>query len=245
MSKILQIVHKGYSEISKTAALTPASAEQLRVYNVKLHNRSGGAIDVGALRKFTQYGFKVFSQTAPGVCTNVSDLISAGTNSTVIGTVNNNGMVVQSKDLFNLLGLTVSQAQTGAPVYAYQYYNGTSFVTLNTIAVPASYALGSQVIIFNAPQDWVKGSTGLTGLDSGKYTMRVLSTTAPGTAVQASALWAGQLLDFQEGVADNASLEMSFPDNLPLTFEGNEGLLPYFSSASAQNQVRIVYESKD
>lgn len=231
-----QVLLAGYAQNGKDAVLVAPSSKQLALISVRAMNRSGGAIDVGIVRKFAQ-GFKLFSYVAAGsVYTN---LTLTATN-TIFTTTANGGFVVQSKSKSGLMGFTVLQGESVSPVYSYQYWNGAGWVTLTVIAKPTTYATGSNLIVFLPPSDWAVG--GDTGLDQDKYSIRVRSTTAGGQVVTVTAVWCGQLIDFIEAVADNNSLNIEFDRDHPLILDGGEGLMPYFSgTASADNALRTAY----
>jgi hypothetical protein len=243
-------LHSGYGENGKTSVLTPATGKQIHVYQLKAENRSGGAVDVGILKKLATANWKMFSITVASTpdAADVTSTIQAGSAQPLFTTTNNDGFLVQSASKFNLIGLNVSVAASGgAPAYAYTYYNGTSMATLSTIAVPASYGSGTQLILFNAPVDWALGTTAAVGGDSDKYAIQVVASTASGTTGgSANSLWVGQFFDFQASVADKANLDIPIYQNEPLMLNANEGVFPYFSgTASAQNAIRILYKIQD
>ncbi len=254
MTQQLQTAHIGYNENFFSAAVSPPADKQLRIYKAIAHNRSGGSINVGLVKKFkaANTAFKVYSITAASTpdAADITDAVLAGTSADIFTTTNNDGFLIQSQNKFELISFLISQAQTGAPVYTYEYFNGTAFTTLTTIDVPASYAVGKKVVAFNAPLDWATGSTaGVGGELTGYYSILVRAITAPTTAVKAanasgSSVSIGRFLDFREGISDNGTVEFSILGNsdLVLTLDAGESLAPYFSgTASADNSLMAQY----
>lgn len=231
-----------YGTKGKAAAFSVGVGQQIFVFNVRAFNNSGGAINVGILKRlvYPRWNLFQFTNTGPAVAS-VGAAINAGTATAIFSGTNNDGFIVQSKAHFGMVGFTISTNQAGG-VFEYTYWNGTSFVALTTLEVPANYNAATNVwIVFQPPQDWVAGATAITGLDQTLYSIRVRSTTAPGGAVSANAMWVGKFLELYQGVANNAAVQLSFPDSKPLLLDGGETLIPYFSTANAANQFGAYY----
>jgi hypothetical protein len=232
----------GYASRGKDAVLTAPAGKQSIVFSARVFNRSGGAIDAGIVRKFAEstqsYKFFTFDGTD---YVDASASVFAGTATTGISTSLGHGFVVASKRRSGLIGLNVSQASaTGA--YVFEYYNGSAWTTLTTVAAPAFTGTGNIFLSFLPPNDWAKG--GNADLDSTMYGIRVTTAVTPaGTAVQFNDLWVGELIEFVEGLADNSGLQIEFDVLKPFVLEANEGLMPYFGSASANNGMQIAYAS--
>lgn len=231
----------GYATRGKAAVLQAPTNKQLAVYSARAFNRSGGAIDVGIMRKFSQstgsYKFFTFNGTN---YVDASASIFAGNAVTGIPTTPaDQGFVVASKTRSGLIGLTVSQlSATGA--YVFEYWNGSAWVTLTTISSPVFSSTGDIFLAFLAPADWARGGHADLGTDM--YCIRVTShTTAPGTAVQFTALWVAEMIDFVEGLADNAGLAIEFDVAKPFSLQADEAIMPYFGSANAANGMQIAY----
>lgn len=240
-TRIVQTLATQFPANANTPVLAPVSGRQLSVYSLKCINRSGGACDMGVFRKFGPKNW-LLGAVASNVLSDITAAVQAGTASQIVSTTNNDGYLVSSKEAFNLIGLKVSQAQAGTPTYTYQYWNGSTWATLITIAVPASYGSGNQLVVFATPVDWVPGGGTVTGLDATKYNILVRATAAPSTAVQVNDAWVAQMLDFFPGVADKASATWQTSNvELPLIFESQDALLPYFSSANTANMVTAQY----
>lgn len=255
MTQQLRVVTTGYGENFFSPAVSIASSLQLRLYKMIAHNRSGGAVDVGLVKKFkdANTAFKAYTITAASTpdAAEVTDALIAGTSTAIFTTTNNDGFLIQSQNKFNLIAFLVSQAESGSPVYTYQYFNGTAYSTLTTIAVPAAYSAGKKVVAFNAPLDWATGSSAAVGGElTGYYSILVRATTASGQSVlvantAGSAISIGSFLDFREGVADNGSVEFSVDVSDPVfTFDAGENVAGYFGgTASASNSLMVQYVS--
>lgn len=226
-----------YATKGKAAALSVPLDRQVSCFNLRAINNSGGAISVGICRKIEVPNYKLFNKVGSTI-TNITTISST---QNIFTTTANDGYYVQSSRKFGLFGLTVSTAQAGG-VFTYTYWNG-SFTTLTTVEVPTDYSTtGDKFIVFRPPADWVVGN-GVSGLDSDKYTIRVLGTTGPGGTVAISSFWIAEFLDLYSGVANNAAVQLSFPDSKPFVLNGSEGLFPYFSTANAANQFGAFYAS--
>lgn len=239
--------HSGYATKGQTAVLTPATGSQLKLHSVKLHNRSGGAIDAGLMIKLADGSWeagKVIAADTPDY-TEQTTQIQAGTATNIFTLTNNDGFLVQADRPFDMIGMVVSQAQTGAPVYTYEYFDGTAYQTLTTVSVPTSYSAGAQYIVFPSPAGWSPGTTAAVGGDSALYSILVRATTAPTQIVKITSLWVAKFLCFQEALADNATISLDFDEQLPFVAESGEGLLPYFGTASANNIVSGFYQVSD
>jgi hypothetical protein len=242
-----QPFHLGYSTRGTVAALSPPAGKQLKVYLANVQNRTGSAIDAGICVRFDPTSWSLGTLTAASTpdFADATATIQAGSDVSIFTTTNNDGFLVQSSRLFNVIGLTISQAESVSPVYEYTYYNGTTYATLTTISVPTTYGAANQWIVFPAPQDWVVGTTAAVGGSTTKYSIRVRATTAGGQAVKANAAWIGQFIAFQEGLADNGNVTLSFSELNPLILQANEGVMPYFGTANAANLINGFYALSD
>lgn len=243
----LSFVCSGYSQNCKQNVLTPPSGKQINLYSAKCLNQSGGAIDVGIGKKLALSNWKFYKYTVANTpyVTDYTAAIQGGGALNIFDTTIGDGYLVGANSQFNVIGMTVGTGQTGTPVYLYQYYNGSSWVTLTTQAVPSTYASGDNLVVFMAPQDWVPGTPNAiqTGADTSKYYILVTATTAPGVAVTANAAWVVEFIDFISQLANNTIFETKVMDSvLPIIFSGTEGVIPYFSgTANAKNSMRVLY----
>lgn len=227
-----------YPAKGKASAFPVNPSNQIYVYNARAFNNTGGTINVGICRRFITNGFNLYSKSV-STYTEITSTVAGGIASNIFTGVNNDGYLVQANDRFNLVGLTISTAQAGG-VFTYSYWNGTSFTTLTTLEVPTNYAsTGDIYVVFRAPQDWVVG--GPSGVNQDRYSIQVLSTTAPAGAVAANAIWVAEFLEFYKNVADASAVQLSFPDTKPFLLKGGETLIPYFSTTNATNQFGAYY----
>lgn len=235
----------GYSQNCKDPVVTPGTGEMLNIYSARALNQSGGAVDTAIAKKLGNTNWKFGTLTAASTpdYTDFTTAIQAGGGVNIFTAVNNGGYLVGANAKFNLIGLNISTAEAGSPVYTYQYYNGSAYTTLTTYSVPATYALATNLVVFPAPQDWVVGTDATVGGDSSLYNIRVLSTTAGSQAVVANAAWVVSFLEFQPSLADKTSLSWTVLSNdNPLILSAGDAILPYFSgSASAKNSLRVLY----
>lgn len=233
-----QIDFVNYPQVGKDAAVSAPLARQLVVFSARVLNRSGSPANIGVVRKFAITSERLYRYTAVGTSyTELTLPLSGATN--IVSTTNGDGFAVQTKRKSGLIGFEVSQAGA-AGVYVYEYWNGSSWATLNTIATPDLTATGTKILLFMPPLDWAAGGT---SLNSDMYSIRVRATTAPGTAIQATSAWSGQLLEFVESVADNSSLLIEFEANRPLLLESGEGIMPYYSGASNDNGIVVSHSN--
>lgn len=110
--------------------------------------------------------------------------VQAGTAVTIFTTTNNDGFLVYGVNPFNKVTMTISQIQTGSPVYTYEYWNGSAWTTLTLTTTPVYTATGSVFLEFVAPTAWAVGDGTEVGGNVLYYTIRALATTAPTQAVQ-------------------------------------------------------------
>lgn len=230
----------GYATRGKAAVITSPAGKQSVVFSARAFNRSGGGIDVGIVRKFAKnaQAFKFFTFNATNY-TDATAAVFAGTATTALPTSLGRGFVVASKSRSGLIGVNISQAAaTGA--YVFQYWDGSSWSSLTTISSPVFTSTGNVFLSFLPPNDWTQG--GHADLPSDMYGVRVISSvTVPASNVQFNDIWAGEMIEFVEGVADNSGLQVEFDIQKPLYLESEEGLMPYFGSANAANGMQIAY----
>lgn len=237
----LQVRHVGYNQICKSPVASAAANKQLYVYGGRIENGSGGSVAGGILKRLNVTDAVLFSQISAAA---TPDAVSAqqilGTATNIFTTNDNDGYLVQANTQFDLIGFNVSSG-SAAGTFTYQYWNGASWATLTTIAVPATYATGTQIVVFQAPIDWVAGTDATVGGADGKFSILVRATTHPTNAVVANDLWVGKFLCYSKVIVDGGFLELPNFELFPLILEGNEAILPYFSAANANNSVVIYY----
>ena len=114
--------------------------------------------------------------------------IQAGAATTIYTTTNNDGYLAYGVNPFNKITFTVSQASTGAPVYTYEYWNGSAWTAFTPSTLPTFTATGSTFLAFTAPSAWAVGDGTEGGGNNAYYAIRALATTAPSTAVKITSL---------------------------------------------------------
>jgi hypothetical protein len=232
-----------YPSSGKAALLSPATNQQLKIYAAYLINRAGAANTLGLLRKFGDSAWKlgtVADASSPDL-TDQTSTIQAGSPINIFTTTVNDGFLIQSPKPFNFIGVTLTQAQTGAPVYAIEYWNGAAWTAVPMLATPDLTSIGDKIYLFAPPADWAVGQVATVGVDADKYAIRIRATTAGGQAVIANDAWVAELVAYQEQVPHAGVLGYVLPDQLPDLWEGGEELMPYFSTAFAGNLVDARY----
>lgn len=241
----LQNSFSGYLENCKTGVIIPPATKQINLYSAWAVNGSGLSIDVGICKKLGNDEWKAYSIIAANTpdATDVTASIQAGTATNIFTTTINDGFMIGAKQKFGVIGLTVSQADSGSPVYAIRYYNGSAMATLTGYSIPASYAAGTVLITFPAPIDWVPGSTAAVGGDSSLYMVEVVATTAGGQIVKATSAWICQFLAYTPGLADRGYIQFdTLSSDYPLVLSGNQQVLPYFGgTANAKNTFGALF----
>lgn len=228
-----------YATKGKANAFSVPASKQVYIYNARSFNNSGGSINVGICRSHIASQYHIWTLTTGGtVYTDSSAAIAAGTATNIFTTVNNDGFIVTDSRRFNLLQVTVSSA-SGGGTYTYKYWNGSAYTTLTTLEVPVYSATGDIWIVFQAPSDWVVG--GPASVSQTQYSIQVIATTHPTTAVAITSAVVGEFLEFYEAVPNASAIQLSFPDSKPVLLNGGEGLFPYFATAAAANQFGCFY----
>ncbi len=234
----LQMTVKTYPAAPKALALSAPTSGQVAVYSSAAINGSGGSANLALLRKLNYTKRKVYRKSLL-VVTEQTTVLDAGT-ATAFLTALNDAVFIGSKDPFGFVGFNVSTAIGAGSTITYTYYNGTSFVTLNTFEVTGFGATGTKYVIFAPPVDWVVG--GITGTDSSLYYIKIIDTVAPATPVSFNEFWVAELLAWQEAVADNSGLSIeSLGEHKPLILDQGEGLMPYFSVNANLNLFQAAY----
>lgn len=215
--------------------LSPDSGKQLLLWDVSCVNNSGSAINIGIGHSICSGKFKFWTIGATTV--EVTDF-SVGIS--IFPTTNNYGFLAQAQNKFNMLVFNLSQAETGSPVYTYEYWNGSAWSTLSLEDTPDYSATGKSYIVFLPPFDWMPGD-GTVGGDPLLYSIRALGTTAPTAAVTADSLYPVKFIVYRNGIANNQWLQTNFFQR-QLLLEAEEALFTYFSTADAANIVEVAYQ---
>ena len=237
-----------YTSKGKAPAFPVSLGKQLYVYNARSYNNSGSAQNVGICKIHNGQvanvasNYALWTLTTGGTVYTNNGSVLVG-NPTIFTTTNLDGFIIQDKGMFNVIGMTVSQASTGSPVYTYKYWNGSAFTTLTTLETAVYSSTGDVYIAFQSPPDWVAG--GPSQLDQTQFSIQVIASTAPTQAVQISALWVLEFMEFYQAVANNAAVQLSFPDTKPVLLKAGEGLCPYFATANSANSFGAFYVPAD
>lgn len=237
-----KLAERGYTTVARDAALSsPDSTKQLVVHSLSAYNATNTAIDMGLGVRLQNASWKLYSIQA--ATTEVTSTIQAGSATTLLPTTNNYGFLVQAKKQFSMLSLTISQVETGSPTYSYQYWNGSSWATLNLRNTPVYTSAASIAIVFAPPVDWAEGNGSATddfSVSETGYCIRVRGTTAPSQAVQATAMAVSSLWAFRN-IAAYGSLNIGFADK-PQLLEIGESVQPYFETANNGHSVEVAYQ---
>jgi len=254
LERPIQRAHANYPESTKSAIVTPEVGENITFLGATLNNNSGGDQVMGIGFRFINSRW-LFGQWDDSETASLTD-DTADAQDTDAGdvplftTTSNDGFVVQARDRFGIIGLDISTSEAGSPTYSYQYWNGSAWTNLNTIAEPATFTSGENNIVFAQPLDWTALADGDTpvdtdGLTAGFYAIRVRATTAPSTAPVASEIWVAQLYDYKEAVSDNDVLNITVEDPIGFPIDANSSIIPYFSSPNNDNTVTVRYRVRD
>jgi len=228
--------------------------EGIVVLYASLHNRSGGAANVGIGWRVPNRLWIAGQWDDTGGATQYSDDTTAAQDTVTDDfpletTTNNDGYVVASRERFNCVTLNVSTASADAtnPTRAVRYSDSagtgwTNFTATDFYASDgtgaAEYTTGEQLLVFNTPWDWGRTSS-LGDIPDGYYAVNVRATTAPDTTAGIAAsieLWNIHLLT--EALGDNGTLEFAGSGE-PLWERFSDGLSVFFSTASAMNRATV------
>jgi hypothetical protein len=232
-------LHTSYGDQAKTIVLAPLPSKQIRIFQLKLINRSGNLCDTGILISLAPNQTKQFYYDG-AIAHDISSSVQNNTAAQIFDTTAGTAIVVQAKKKFNMIGIVVSTAATGSPSFTPKYFNGSSFVDIpDVMNVPIFGSIGYALLVFSSPIDWVQGG-GLTGIDSLLYTIKILGASV-GNQPQATSIKVASMVDFSPGVNINSGMENDWSIDYPLHLEANEGLIPYFSVASPLNLVTAFY----
>ncbi len=240
-------LHVGYGQKGQDLVLSPQLSKQIKMFQVKLLNRSGDLCDIGVLRKLAAEQIKVFSSDGLNT-SDITNAINSAASSTVFDLnalpVSDAALILQAKRRINLVGINVLVAQTGTPVYQIQYYNGSAFVSVPDVIQVIDFAnTGYALLVFNSPLDQVVG--GEPNTDQTLYTIKIVATTAPTTPVDIDSVQIASMIDFASGVNVGSGIESNFTTEYPFHLDSNEGILPFFSTANDKNLVSIFYSQDD
>jgi hypothetical protein len=236
----IQTAHVGFGASNGTAVISPLINKQIKLFSISLVNRSGSPSDIAVLKGIAVSQFKVFTYSGSSA-SDVTSTIQGGSNINVCTTSSGSGLIIQSTKKFGFIALNINTAQTGSPTIAYQFWNGSAFASATGISVPTSFGSGNNVIYLT--QDYLMGvgaNSFDSSLDSSMYTIRI-SVASSGNTPTANSIVVGSTVDFMPQIPNNSSFTSSFSEDYPLTLDGNEKLIPYFSSVNSNNLVSLFY----
>lgn len=230
----------------KTELVTPALGSRLTCLEGTVYNRSGGTANVGVAVKHFNDAWKAGQwddSATPRFIDDTADAQDSGTNDfALFTTTDNDGFAVQASRQFNIVGIDVTTVETGSPVIVFQYWNGTAWTALTTIETPDfTITASDQYLVFQTPPDWVKGGDTNDGIDSDKYAVRVIATTAPATAALAAELWLCRFLSFQSSISTDKFHQFAL-DSQVVHLESGESLLGFFGTANANNMAQFLFQ---
>lgn len=226
------VATKGGSSFS----LVAAANQQTLLHSYSVFNGTGSAMDLGLGINYTPTvsNFQFLQVGASN--TDVTAQALAGSSLTLFDTTTNHGFIVENTKHFGLVILNVTQAVSGSPVFTFQYWNGSSWVTLNLNQTPA-FGVGLNYIGFNPPSDWVKGD----GVTTTKYAIRVLASTASGQSVLGTFVSVARWIAYRNQVPSYNQLQVIY-DWKPYLLESGETLQPFFGTANAANSIEAAYQ---
>jgi hypothetical protein len=238
-----------YGFKAKKDLVTPDTGKQLVYMGATINNRSGGTLTVGVGAKLPNEIWKA-GQLVVSSTPDYVDFTTAAQNTTtndctLFGTgAADDGFLIQAKKKFGLVILDVTTAEVGSPVYTYEYWNG-AWTTLTTIEVPSAYTAAEHVIAFSAPEDWITNTgtaISTNGLTADYYSIKVVATTSPSTTPLARQIWVAELLEFIEGLTDNSQYNFYPEGDTGTELFGGSAIIPYFSTAHANNAASARYK---
>lgn len=211
----------------------PTGFNRLVLSECSATNNTGSALLVGCGRRYSNDDwswFQIVDADTPDATGDTTDAKDAGAGDiTLFTTVANGGHLVCSDRKFSGWGTEISQGQTGSPVYAYSYYNGSTEVSLTgyEAILPATYTAGDRVQFWNIPSDWARGTIAAVGGPSDRYCIKALSTTAPSQAVLGTIAWVFGIDKYFPSVATG----IDFAPQEPVALEFGEGYGCFFSGS--------------
>lgn len=223
----------GFAKVTAHTVLTAPPGTQLNIHSIAAINGSvtNGAIGLGLT--VTANNATVYSLIAGS---------ASAYNGTAFTTTIGDGFLVQSKNMpVDMLAFNVSQRDTGAATYTYEYWNGASFVFFTPNKTPTFTQLGETGLVYASMYDWAVGNGGIAGLSNAQYTLRVRSTVAPSQAVITS-IQPVKLIVYREVVESKQSIDLSFDQDQYL-FDSGESVIPYFEVADPQNSLEISWQN--
>lgn len=235
---------KGSDEII-TAPLTPVP-QSIRVYQVDLSNNSGSTATMGYGYKVLDADYKVGQwddSAGTEFIDDTTDAQDAGSDDVALfTTTNNDGFVVSAKRRFDLVNINVTTAETGSPVYVYEYWDGSAWQSFVPAVTPDFTSTGETALVFSIPDDWALGGGTGEGIDAEHYAIRVTASTAPTTAPLASTVKAVVVLDMVGSVVDGSNINKTqYSNSDGAKIPPGHSLVPYSSVSDNSNVIYVEY----
>lgn len=229
---------------------TPSAKGKILVpTSISLRNATGGTIFAGVGPNLDNTKWNAGQIDAAGVF--IDDTIDAQDSDAgdfaISALVINTGHILGASELWSLSEYNVSTIHAGAPIYEFNYWNGTAWIALTTLSTPAFGTLGKSYLAFLPPSDWTKGGSG-TGVNQANYNIRVRTTTAPTAAALATTLDIMHALKVPQ--PSITTLEAAtfkarpFPLSKPKDRNG-EPIVAFFSVANTANLIVLVGNEED
>jgi hypothetical protein len=195
-----------YPNQSFDGALAAPTSRQLLIHSIAAYNGTAGNQDVGI-------GYSLNSTRSQSGFSGTS-------------------YVIQSRQIFDMVALSINTADTSGSTFGMQYWNGSSWVTLTTLANPAVTSTGNTAIFFNAPIDWMLDASGF-------YSIRITASGTPNYVVGTIKIC--EMIAFRQMIYPYASVQVRFETRQKLLQQGAE-IIAYFSSPNSSNRVETSYQ---
>ncbi len=237
----IQLTQKAYPTIGQTSFTLVASTNQIYLHSFCAFNANTSSCDLGLGVAHTNPTWKLYTGNVNTgtAATDSTSSIQAGTSTSLVDTTANHGFMIESTKQFGYVAINLTQAETGSPVYSYQYWNGASWATLNMNQTPVYTSTGYIYLTFNPPTDWAVGDGGL-GANTG-YSIRVRATTHTTQAILATSVRVARWFCYRQAVPASSQLQVIF-DNHPNLLEVSEALVPYFQTANNLNSIEAAFQ---
>lgn len=254
MGKLYERKLFSFGTIGNTEILSPPDspiAETFEVQSVEVGNSSGSAAAAGICVRHPAANWKAGqwdNSATESYSDDSTDAQDAGANDfTIAATGTSDGFVIQSKNKFNYIGMTVGSVEGGSPAYEYSYWDSSNgWTTFTPISSLDFTATGESYAIFSEFDGWDPVDSTATpvdtdGLTAGYYAVRVRATTPPSSPPLATKVWVQTMFDYVESVDDGKSevLPKGGGDAIRVPVRG--ALVPFCGTANAANWAIIEY----
>ena len=225
----------------------------LAVRFLNMQNRAAGAAGVafvGLLPDTMWQAGQYDDAPTPTLTDDTADAQGGVTNAFALETTTNaDGFMVGADVKFGAISLDITTASVGAgQVHTVEYWNGTAWIVIAATGMlidgprtaGQTWAAGEQILLFDPPSDWVKGSGAVVGGNQSRYWIRHRVTTAATTAGLAARLYVGTVFASQDALAANATLERRYDLSLPMIPDYYVAVGGVFATEDENNLVELV-----